>query len=245
MKSTALLSLALFCSCQGQVGVVPVEPGPVERNEGALEAEERANLETWHTQGERLATEAQGEWVLIVAGEIHGPWPSFEDALPVARELCEGARHAFLYRPGVDDRDREFALSPFSSSDPHWNQVGIRWRQQWQIGIAASMNLWNREGHSVAWGDQEARLRLESIDGKSHHNVRVVASGLFEDELCLAQADARTLGAGVFRVPGRARYAGSTEPCEKLLLRASIPQLEIDGPLVAYVLPASVTAGER
>lgn len=242
------LALLLAAACQSAGTAEDPEPAtqlmpPIaEAAMDARAAQAAANHATWELHGARLATESPGQWVLIVGGQVHGPWPKFEHADPAARELAGDAQHAYLYRAGVDDVDVEFVLSPFTNAAPHWQQLGTHVRKGWRLTIAAADNTWYRGAKSVTWGDMAARVQLESLDGRFRHTLRAVASGIFEDDLTLTAADARALGSGIFRAPGKATYFGFEGACDKQLVRLRIPELDIDCPAMAWVLPEELTA---
>jgi hypothetical protein len=199
------------------------------------------NQAFWQLRGAQLASERPGDWILIAKGEVQGSWKNFEPAWKVANALAPAIQHAFLYRAGIDDVESIFELSPFLSNDPHWVQLGTRIRKPWGLSMAAVNNHWfrQRKGLDVAWGDDEARLRLSN--GDRHHEVRAVASNLFDADLTLRATDAERLGLGRFTAPTVAYWHDRSNLCQKFVLRLRIPELDIEAPAMAYVLPAELT----
>ena len=243
LATTACLSKAPIESTEGTTGRGAGNGVVAPRAEldavDALERQRQANHEAWKQHGPRLAVEHPGTWVLIAAGTVRGPWSTFDEAWTHASALSPRELHAYLYRPGVDDVETTFLLSPFRSENPHWVQLGRRIRVPWRLTIAAVGNEWSRDGLRVAWGDSEARVLLESLDLTHEHTTRAVASNLFQYDLTLRQEDAKALGLGRFTAPLPAFLKGKDYSCEKVLVRVRIPELEIDSPAVAFVLPSS------
>jgi hypothetical protein len=151
-------------------------------------------------------------------------------------------KHAYLYRPGIDDVECTFYLSPFLNTNPRWNQLGIRIRRPWKLTIAAAFDTWYRGDQKISWGDAGAHLRLSDGVEPTTHSVRAVASNMFEYDLTLRQADVDALGLGRFTAPTPAFYNGPDHPCPKVLVQVQIPELDIQAPAMAFVLPESETS---
>ncbi|MEM6568340.1 MAG: hypothetical protein AAF726_24885 [Planctomycetota bacterium] len=204
-----------------------------------------ANVAAYEREGTRLAAEARGQWVLIAHGEVVGHWPDFDAAWSEAERSASDAAHAYLYRAGIDDIDVTFVLSPFLSSDPGWVQMGRRAQRPQRLTIAAADNTWARkvgaETRSVTWGDDRARFVVTSPDREREAVVHGVASGLFQEDLTITEETAERLGLGRFEAPGRASYAEDRWTSRKVVARLTIPELEVDVPVVAYVLPEELT----
>ncbi len=185
------------------------------------------------------------EWVLIVNGEVHALGSNSGSAWDEAVRLTGDAAHAYLFRPGIDDLDVTFKLSPFRSSDPNWTQLGIRGRRPLRLTLAAAGNVWSRKVDGrvvqVAWGDANAQLRLTAPGTNASTTVRAVPSNLFDEDLTITEDVAEALGLGPFEAPGVARYIGSELDCRKVPLHFSIPELEAHRHVVAYVLPRAIT----
>jgi hypothetical protein len=105
------------------------------------------------------------------------------------------------------------------------------------LTIAAANNVWYRNDKSVTWGDMEARLHLFTPEDHAESQVRAVASSLFEGDLTLRPSDATILSLGRFTAPGFAYANDMNTPCKKVLVRIRVPELDIDVPAMAYILP--------
>lgn len=234
--------LCLLSACAGPEHVATQSPSP---KPSQLEV----NHAAWQEIGEELRQKHPGKWVLIASGELQGTWLDFDSAWNVAEELPQQVKHAYLYRAGVDDVECTFHLSPFQNHQPRWNQLGIRVRRPWKLTIAAAMDTWYRDDKKVSWGDAGARVQLspastpnrEATKGANPYSVRAVASNMFEHDLTLREADVAALNLGRFTAPAPAYYLNKEHPCRKVLVRLSIPELGIEAPAVAFVLPASET----
>ncbi|MEM9383368.1 MAG: hypothetical protein AAGB93_25725 [Planctomycetota bacterium] len=246
---SALLVAALAAACSSTTpdpkdDAVP-EPGPTPIALDPRAVARAQNDAAYHRDGARLAAEAPGQWVLIVHGATHGPWASFDDAWRAAEDQAAGAAQAYLYRAGVDDVDVTFALSPFLSSDPNWTQMGRRMQRPLKFTIAAANDTWSRrvdgEVLSATWGNARARFVLRSPDRGTEFVTRGGASGLFTDDLSITEDAAERLGLDVFEAPGVAYYADERWPCRKALVHLAIPELGVDVPGIAYVLPRDLT----
>jgi len=200
------------------------------------------NHQTWLGIGNDLQQNHAGKWVLIAGGKLHGTWLDFQSAWKTANALADEQQHAYLYRPGVDDIECTFHLSPFLNTKPRWNQLSIRIRQPWKLTIAAVMDTWYRGDQKISWGDAGAHVRLSDGTMPNTHSVRAVASNLFEYDLTLRQADVDALGLGRFTAPTPAFYNGPDHPCRKVLVMVQIPELDIQAPAIAFILPESETA---
>ncbi|MCP4093311.1 MAG: hypothetical protein GY747_07670 [Planctomycetes bacterium] len=188
-------------------------------------------------EAERLAQTDAGSWILIAGGKVLGPWVDFQDAWARASVVPAEQDHAYLYRLGIDDAEPVFYLSPFLDNDPHWVQLGRRCWGEWGLTIAAANNVWYRNGKSVTWGDMEARIHLFTPAEHSESQVRAVASMMFEADLTLRPSDAAILGAGRFTAPGYAYLFDESNPCKKVLVLVRVPELGIDVPAMAFILP--------
>ncbi len=219
---------------EGAVGHPGADPGTLDPR-----GEQRAaNQACWEEHGGALAAEHAGDWVLIAGGSVRGHWSAFEAAWSAAEGLRPPPEHAFLYRAGVDDQETTFVLSPFLGSSPRWMQLGIRIRRPWKLTIAAAGDTWYRGDRQVSWGDAGARLVISAPGGGLVRSVRAVASNLFEFDLTLRPVDAETLGLGRYTAPGPAFLYDRSNRCDKVVLRVKIPELDVDVPAVAFVLPA-------
>ncbi len=221
------------------------EPSASEpKSEYALQLEKNHN--TWLEIGEGLRQTQRGKWVLLAGGQLHGTWFDFDSAWRVANGLPDEQLHAYLYRAGIDDVECTFYLSPFTNNNPRWNQLGIRIRRPWKLTIAAVADTWYRGDKKVSWGDSGARVQLSATpaalsEDSVDHSVRAVASNMFEYDLTLRQADVDQMGLGRFTAPTPAYYLDKKHPCAKVIVRVCIPELEIEAPAVAFVLPESET----
>jgi len=222
---------------------VQAQAAPAQASDPAREA----NLAAYERDGARLAEESPGQWVLISGGVTFGPWRTFDEAWAAAETTAGSASHAFLYRAGVDDVDVTFLLSPFGPQRSRWTQIGMRLRRPMKLTMLAVGDVWQRQVNgstlTAAWGDAGARLVVASPDGAREVTVRGVASGLFEEDLTITASMADELGLGRFEAPGAAYYVDEHWPCRKVVVRLRIPELEIDLPAVAYVLPRELTKG--
>lgn len=226
----AALPFLLVCACSNP------QPAPL-KEEVPVSLQEARNHMAWEQHGATLAAESPGDWVLIAEGRVLGHWPTFGDAWGEASLLPTSVKHAYLYRAGIDDREPTFTLSPYLNTDPHQVQLGIRVRKPWMLTIAAAGNQWFRDGKKVAWGDAEALVHLENPSNGATHAVRAVASNLFEYDLTLRFEDARALGLGRFTAPQAAHLYTPGNPCRKALVVLRIPELDIEAPAMAFVLP--------
>ncbi|MFT5288681.1 MAG: hypothetical protein ACI8QS_000425 [Planctomycetota bacterium] len=242
LQCLALLLVLELTACGGPaVDPAPTPPVPEpaqesEEEESPREAQRLLNHATWEAQQAQLARH-HGSWILIASGEVLGNFPDFGKAWGRAQDLPQTVLHAYLYRAGVDDEPVTFALSPFLSESPHWNQLGRRIRIPWRLTMYAANNSWHRGEQSVVWGGMEARLMLEDLEETRQLTIRAVASNLFQEDLTLSASDARALELGRFTAPLPAYYQGLDDPCEKVVLRLRIPELDICAPAVAFVLP--------
>ena len=241
-----LLAASLLVACSS----TPTPAGPDDESLGngagvarSVDEIRSSNLTAWKRSAALLAADAatQGHWVVFTDGEFRG---SFEE-LHEAWEAAFDAEHALVFRPGIDDVDVTFPLSPFLNNDPRWTQLGTRLWGQFDLMIEAAGNVWHRRDDgrvlSMAWGDAGVRAELASFDGSKSVMTRTVPSGIFEQDLSLTEAQAEALGLGRIEVPGRAYYGSKKWPCRKVLLRVRIPALEIDVPAIGFVLPKELT----
>ncbi len=256
MRSLLLSMLCCgLCACSSQTlakdtGLLPkaddIAAGATALSDHPTVAETQRleNHRAWQEHGATLAQEHPREWVLISGGEVKGTWKHHDPAWKAANALPETVLHAYLYRAGVDDLETVFKISPFMSQDPHWVQLGVHARRPWKLTISAVGNGWHRrDGKSVYWGDMEALLRLENVAGTAQHQVRAVASNSFEQDLTLRPADAKALGLGRFTAPQPAYMYNREKPCIKVVLRIRVPELDLEAPAVAYVLPEDEVRG--
>lgn len=241
IRTLIATALAATCAVACSSPAEPAQDAPAQ----AAEPVREANLAAYERDGARLAEESPGQWVLISGGVTFGPWRTFDEAWAAAEATADGASHAFLYRAGVDDVDVTFLLSPFGPQRSRWTQIGMRLRRPMKLTMFAVGDVWQRQVNgstlTAAWGDAGARLVVASPDGAREVTVRGVASGLFEEDLTLTASMADDLGLDRFEAPGAAFYVDERWPCRKVVARLRIPELEIDLPAVAYVLPRELT----
>jgi hypothetical protein len=231
-----LLSLLLVTACQSLSSSALTEQTETGLPTATFEEQLAINHDAWVEQGPGLIQDQPGAWVLIANGAVQGTWTDADTAWEQAQALPEDWLHAYLYRAGVDDVEITFSISPFTSQRPHWVQLGRRIRQPWGLTIAAANNTWYREGKEITWGSMEARLQLENASGSGQYQVQAVASNLFSHDLTIRATDARAMGLGRFTAPLPAFYGDASTPCEKVVLRLRIPELDIDEVAVAFVL---------
>ncbi|MBC8405200.1 MAG: hypothetical protein H8E15_08235 [Planctomycetes bacterium] len=242
MRFSLLLPL-LFAACQTPA------PEPQEKIESpqpvaTFEQQLAKNHATWMEQAPALIQDQPGDWVLIADGAVQGTWSDADSAWEQAQALPEKWLHAYLYRAGIDDVEITFQLSPFTSQRPHWVQLGRQIRMPWKLTIAAVDNTWYRDDKKVSWGSMEAQLQLENASGSKQHRVQAVASNMFLHDLTLRAADAQALGLGRITAPLQAFYGDASRPCEKVVLRLRIPELDIDEIAVAFVFREADTPSE-
>jgi hypothetical protein len=243
MRDTLLYLLPLALAACRATAPAPDAPRvrePVPSPQAPARDERGENHAAWRERGAELAREHPGAWVLIARGAVLGTWREFDAAWRAAEPLAAEVEHAYLYRAGVDDVETTFVLSPFTAERPHWGQLGRRVRRGWHLTIAAVGNTWIIGDRQVAWGDLEAALTLVNPCTSAEHRVRAVASNLFQEDLTLRPEDARALGLGRFTAPLPAYYSDREHPCEKVLVRVRVPELDIDVPALAFVLPEDV-----
>ncbi|NQU50424.1 MAG: hypothetical protein HQ519_17380 [Planctomycetes bacterium] len=238
----SLLLLVLFAACQAPAPQAQeqIESSPPT---AIFEQQLAKNHAAWLEQGSALAQEQPGDWVLIGDGAVQGTWGDADTAWQQAQSLPEEWLHAYLYRAGIDDVEITFQISPFTSQHPHWVQLGRQIRMPWKLTIAAVDNTWYRDDKKVSWGSMEARLQLENANGSKQHRVHAVASNMFLHDLTLRAADAEALGLGRITAPLPAFYGSSSKPCNKVVLRLRIPELDIDDIAVAFVFREADTPG--
>lgn len=218
-------------------------PACQQTSSSTYEQQLAANHGYWQNHGAQISSDHHGKWILIADGTLHGQWLDFNSAWKTAHALPAEQSHAYLYRAGIDDVEIKFNLSPFMNNNPRWVQLGVPIRRPWKLTIAAVADTWYRGDKKVSWGDAGARVELTAApDGKQKpHVVRAVASNLFHHDLTLRESDVQALGLGRFTAPAAAIYGHGEQPCRKVVLQIAIPELGIQAPAVAFVLPKAET----
>ena len=191
----------------------------------------------WESHRAELIREHAGAWTLIARGKMFGAWDDFDDAWEVASSLPVSVVHAYLFRIGIDDVETTIQLPPISSENPLWVHLGLPSMQRIGLKLRFPRNIWMANGKEVTWGEQEARLILQNPGQTLRHEVRAVASSNFMGELTLRPIDAKALDLGRFTAPVPAYLQGSSKPCERIVLRVKIPELDVDLFMMAFVLP--------
>lgn len=200
-------------------------------NEKSLEEQRALNQQTYNEEADRLAREHHGEWVAIVNGKVLGPFDSAKEAI----EKCPGAKHRFIFRPGIDDGDVEFTMSPMNPNNPSWYQFGREFARTQSLTITPFD--WRRDGKKIGSQDGRAGFSLLTPDGGNSVNRRAVCSGLFTDDLIICEQDVWELELDQFSVPGTAKTVGVEEfPGRKVLCQVQIDELGIEQTVVAYVI---------
>jgi len=202
--------------------------------ERTCESAQDENQKTYQAEKERLNRDHHGQWMVIANGKVHGPFESISKA---DEEVPAESR--LIFRPGIDDGDIEFPLSPFvTRSEKDWIQFGRQLAKTHKLSITSDQ--WsNRSGQLNPRDDGRAPFSLAAPDNSKQIQRHAVCSGLFQDELTLTENEVRELDLAKFRVPGVATYS-KDHPGYKVFVKVSIPQLKIEQYMVAYVLPDSL-----
>lgn len=192
------------------------------------------NMKVYEAEKVRLEREHKGEWMVIADEVVHGPFES----ITIADQQVPG-NHRLIFRPGIDDKDVEFPLSPFIATSP---RKFIQFGRQFAIDhrLTMSANAWQTKRNSIDLHDGRAEFALSSPDGKKTVTRKAVCSSLFVDQLVITEQEVRELGLERFRVPGVATY-DPKHPGYKVFVKVEIAGLEIEDYLLAYVIPDIVT----
>ncbi len=102
---------------------------------GADETEkQRRENELAYKRGKaELQKNHAGKWMAIANGKIHGPFESLKSADETLRKKFPNAKHRFIFRPTVDDKNVSFAISPFNSNNPAWRQIGTAFAKKYRF----------------------------------------------------------------------------------------------------------------
>lgn len=192
------------------------------------------NLKVYEAEKARLRRDHEGEWMAISQGQVHGPFESIAEA----DDQVEGDER-LIFRPGVDDKDVEFPLSPFIATS---SSKFIQFGRQFAVDNRLSMSFdsWMTNGKSVGLHEGRADFVMLSPDGKNKVSRRAVCSSLFVDQIAITETEVRELGLERFRVPGTATY-DKKHPGYKVFVKVEIEGLGIEDFLLAYVIPDEVT----
>ena len=235
MRNIAILcTLLVATSCSSQVAK---HSSSLVSAEQIRQSQQKLNHKVWESHAVDLARKHAGEWTLIAQGKLIGSWPDFDRAWELASALPIEVSHAYLFRAGQDDVETTIQLAPIRFENPNWIHFGMAGMTQMGLVLSFPDNVWEANGRKVTWGEQDARLVIENLSQTLRHQVRAVASTGFQSELTLRPIDAEALDLGRFTAPLPAYPEGGTQACEKVVVRVSIPELEVSLPIVAYVLP--------
>ncbi|KAA3611455.1 MAG: hypothetical protein DWQ01_05020 [Planctomycetota bacterium] len=183
-----------------------------------------------------------GKWMIIVNGIQGGPFTSFEEAVKAADLLDAKVGHRFIFRPGVDDQTESFSYSPWITGKPNWFQFGRRFLRQQKMTIAMAPAVWIRNGKRLDTPDAKAGFHLSAPGLEQKETRRAVASGLFEGDLTITEAEQKSLQLQRFSIPGQVRSLTYSVDCSRVSARVRIDELGIDQRVTAVVMPASVVA---
>jgi hypothetical protein len=231
----------LLAACSREVSKAPQPPVPHE--------ELRAmNVAAYETSRERLLHNAAGKWAVIVRGQAHSPFASFEEARVAADRLAPTDSHRFIWRPGTDDVRREFNLSMWR--DEHgkkgnWAQLGLALSVRLNIAETLSPSAgteWSLGGRTKSWppgpaGGTRITLRLQAPCGDQQEDVDMVRSLSFVHDITVTPNVATRLEVERAAVPGEALPEGTDVRYRLALVRVKEPTLQIDELVVAFLVP--------
>ena len=102
-------------------------------DETELKRQRNQNEQAYQQNKKELHKSRAGKWMAIADGKIHGPFDSLKSADEKLKKSLPKAKHRFIFRPAVDDKDVSFALSLFQANDPAWRQVGMAFARKHRL----------------------------------------------------------------------------------------------------------------
>ena len=177
----------------------------------------------------------ENSWIAITNGQVTKAFDSMQKANEAADKIDPDAVHRYVFRPGVDDVNPIFALSPWSER-ANWVQLGRSFHQKALLTVAA--NLWVRNGKQV--NHETVTVASVASNNETTINSHTVVSGMFMYDLTITESMAQKLDVYRFSVPGQATLKGWDAKCEKGWCRGTIPGLDVDMQVLAFIIPDSV-----
>jgi len=233
----AFLTALIVVPCSGRYQETDI----AEDSANPSLAQQRAENEKAYRESSRYLRDAHaGRWVVIVDGVVLASFDRLESASAVADRAFPKAQHRFVFRPGIDDGDEEFVLSPWGI-DPNWFQLGRRFRKDYPLVI--SYDRWSSDAGVHTTRDGRGWVTLSAPGEEPTATVRVVCSNLLEQDLSITGAIAETLRLERFSVPGKAylRHAANKNvACRRVLCRVTLDDLAIDSMFTAFVIPQTL-----
>lgn len=199
------------------------------------------NTKLFEREAERLRSEHAGAWMAIAQAELFGPFDSFQEAVDAVEDRDPGTHHAYVFRPGVDDSDREVGVAPTVGAAVR-NRVGspLLDRADVELATGATGALLSRGERSLRLeGGGAPQLRIavgpiapfEDPTGftSSGGHVDAVVSPALAEDLVLVSELAKACGARRYFAPGRATLAGGDgERLRRTWCRVRIAELEVE-----------------
>jgi hypothetical protein len=229
----------LLAACSREVPKVSQPPATHEQLRGM-------NVAAYDASRERLSKEAAGKWAVIVRGQAHLPFGSFEEARAAADRLAPTDSHRFIWRPGTDDVRQEFNLSMWRDEPGkkgNWAQLGIAFAVRTKVAETLSPSQgteWSLNGKTMRWphpGGTRVTLRLQSPCGEQQEDVDMARSLSFVHDITVTPDVAGRLGLERAAVPGEAVPEGTDVKYRLALVRVKEPTLQIDELVVAFLVP--------
>lgn len=244
LSASAISVSVVLANSTQQNEAPPVVRPNVESNQDqedlSLEEQRQRNEKAVADAKAEIAKVKPGNWIAVVDGKVLTEFASLDEADQAAEKVNANAAHRFIYRPGVDDRPVEFALSPWSER-PNWVQLGRRFQMNADLTVAA--NTWVTKGKRV----DDERVQIHSLDkGNSFEiNQKTVVSGMFLYDITLTESIAEKVGVYRYSTPGIAYLQGwsakNAHKCQTGFCKAKIPGLDVDLPVLAFVIRREIT----
>lgn len=224
-------------------GTRPTLSTPAPGAPDVLDLARARNLALYEREKERLHRDLLGKWVLIAdraPEEVEGAFKPLlvGDTLESVAALAPDAKHRFVFRVG-DEGDVTTVASawhaPRSAGSGFVRATGLTSFADKGGGVVEL-----RKGEAVVTFHDASpfpriRVGIERPSGPSPAapEAREVLLGTVGPTLALAPADDERLGLARWEVPGTEIVGGV--PCRRVLVRVSIPELEIVSTVVAAV----------
>ena len=247
LSASAISVSVVLANSTQQNAAPPVVRPNVESNQDqqdlSLEEQRQRNEKAVADAKAEIAKVKPGNWIAVVDGKVLTEFASLDEADQAAENVNANAAHRFIYRPGVDDKQVEFALSPWSEG-PNWVQLGRRFHMNADLTVAA--NTWVTNGKRV----DDERVKIHSLDTDSSAEIdqKTVVSGMFLYDITLTESIAEKVDINRYATPGVAFLEGwdakRESRCQMGFCRAKIPGLDVDLPVLAFVIPREIT-GDR
>ena len=244
LSASAISVSVVLANSTQQNEAPPVLRPNVESNQDqvdlSLEEQRQRNEKAVADAKAEIAKVKPGNWIAVVDGQVLTQFASMDEADQAAEKVNANAAHRFIYRPGVDDQQVEFALSPWSDR-PNWVQLGRRFHTNADLTVAA--NTWVTNGKRV----DDERVQIHSLDKGNSTEIsqKTVVSGMFLYDITLTESIAEKVGVYRYSTPGVAHLKGwsakNAHKCQTGFCKAKIPGLDVDLPVLAFVIPREIT----